>query len=62
MERIEMVEAFANGGDALVLIANFNADRALADAWQHDIGIKNCGQQPVRHRIAMKASVTSMSE
>jgi len=48
---LAMIQPFADVFDSLVLLANFQADRALADAGQHQIQVQHGGQQPFRHSL-----------
>src|SRR5689334_15006189 len=54
LERVVMVEALAERRDSLILLPDFDTDRALSDTGQHYVRIQNRRQQPVRHSIALK--------
>ena len=49
-----MIQAFANGRNAFVARADFDADGALSHARQHFIHIQNCREQTVRHGVAFE--------
>src|SRR2546422_6598051 len=40
LERVEMIQPFANRSQSLITFTNFDADCALADARQHHLGIQ----------------------
>ena len=43
LERVEMIQPFANHCQSLIPFPNFDADRALTDARQHHLSVQNSG-------------------
>ena len=47
-------QLIANGGRALVAVANFDTKRALADAWQHHFRFQQRREKTIGNRVALQ--------